>query len=50
MVAMNQIEAFGRRIGRECGAEKVRERIAMGETFMHEILTQGRILCEATNG
>jgi len=105
MVAMNQIEEFGRRIGREFGAEKVilfgsyaigapsadsdvdllvigsfpgrdvdtsveiqmklrpafpvdllvrtsekvRERIAMGDTFMKEILTQGRILYEAAN-
>ena len=103
MVAMNQIEAFGRRIGLEFGAEKVilfgsyargapstdsdvdllvigpfsgrsadrsveiqmklrpafpldllvrtpekvRERIAMGDTFMEEIVTQGRVLYEA---
>lgn len=106
MVAMNQIEEFGRRIGREFGAEKVilfgsyargvpspdsdvdllvigpftrrsadtsveiqmklrpafpvdllvrtsekvRQRIAMGDTFMQEILTQGRILYEAADG
>lgn len=106
MVAMNEIEQFGRRIGQECGAEKVilfgsyargapspdsdvdllvigpftgrnadtsveiqmklrpafpvdllvrtsekvRERIAMGDTFMREILTQGKVLYEAANG
>jgi predicted nucleotidyltransferase len=106
MAAMNQIEEFGRRIGREFGAEKVilfgsyaigapsadsdvdllvigpfpgrsadtsveiqmklrpafpvdllvrtpekvRERTAMGDTFMQEILTQGRVLYEAANG
>ena len=27
--------------------EKVRERIAMGDTFMEEIVTQGRVLYEA---
>ncbi len=103
MVAMNQIEEFGRRIGQEFGAqkvllfgsyargtitkdsdvdvlvigpfqgrsvdrsveirmkvrpgfpvdllvrtpEKVRERIEMGDTFMREILEQGRVLYEA---
>jgi predicted nucleotidyltransferase len=103
MVAMNEIEQFGRRIGSEFGAdrvilfgsyargtpspdsdvdllvigsfsgrnvdtsvaiqmklrppfpvdllvrtpEKVRERIAMGDTFMQEILTKGRVLYEA---
>ena len=105
MVAMNQIEEFGRRIGEEFDAEKVilfgsyargepsldsdvdllvigsftgrnadtsvaiqmklrpafpvdllvrtsetvRERIAMGDTFMREILTQGRVLYEAAD-
>jgi len=105
MVGMTRIEEFGRRIGREFGAEKVilfgsyargmptsdsdvdllvigpfsgrsvdtsvaiqmklrpgfpvdllvrtpakvRERIAMGDTFMQEVLTQGRILYEATD-
>jgi predicted nucleotidyltransferase len=105
MVAMNQIEEFGRRIGEEFGAdrvilfgsyargtpnpdsdvdllvigpfsgrsadksveiqmklrpafpvdllvrtpEKVRERIAMGDTFMQEILGQGRVLYEAAD-
>ena len=105
MVAMHQIEEYGRRIGREFGAEKVilfgshaqgtaardsdvdllvigpfpgrsvdtsveiqmklrpgfpvdllvrtpervRERIAMGDTFMQEVLTQGRILYEAAD-
>jgi predicted nucleotidyltransferase len=105
MVAMNQIEAFGRRVGEEFGAErvilfgsyaqgtptgdsdvdllvigpfsgrsadrsveiqmrlrpafpvdllvrtseKVRERIAMGDTFMEEIVREGRILYEATD-
>ncbi|MCJ7674847.1 MAG: nucleotidyltransferase domain-containing protein [Sedimentisphaerales bacterium] len=103
MVAMNQIEEFGRRIGQEFGAqkvllfgsyargtitedsdvdvlvigpfegrsvdksveirmklrpgfpvdllvrtpEKVRERIEMGDTFMREILEQGKVLYEA---
>ena len=105
MVAMNQIEEFGRRIGEEFDAErvilfgsyaqgsptadsdvdllvigpftgrsadtsveiqmklrpafpvdllvrtweKVRERIAMGDTFMQEILAEGRVLYEATD-
>jgi len=105
MVAMNQIEEFGRRIGEEFAAEKVilfgsyargnaspdsdvdllvigpfpgrsvdksveiqmklrpafpvdllvrtpekvRERIAMGDTFMQEVLRQGRILYEAAD-
>lgn len=105
MVAMNQIEEFGRRIGEEFGAErvilfgsyargtanvdsdvdilvigafpgrsvdtsvaiqmrlrptfpvdllvrtpeKVRERIAMGDTFMQEILRQGKTLYEAAD-
>jgi predicted nucleotidyltransferase len=105
MVAMNEIERFGRRIGQEFGAErvilfgsyargvpspdsdvdllvigpfvgrgadksveiqmklrpgfpidllirtpeKVRERIAMGDPFMQEIVAQGRILYEATD-
>lgn len=105
MVAMSQIEAFGRRIGEEFGAErvilfgsyarggasadsdvdllvigpfpersadtsvaiqmklrpgfpvdllvrtseKVRERIAMGDTFMQDILTHGRVLYEAVD-
>ena len=105
MVAMHQIEEYGRRIGREFGAEKVilfgshaqgtasrdsdvdllvigpfrrrgadtsveiqmklrpgfpvdllvrtpenvDERIAMGDTFMQEVLTQGRILYEAAD-
>jgi len=105
MVAMNEIEQFGRRIGEEFGAErvilfgsyargnanpdsdvdvlvigpfrgrsadksveiqmklrpafpvdllvrtpeKVRERLAMGDTFMQEILTQGRTLYEASD-
>jgi predicted nucleotidyltransferase len=105
MVAMSRIEEFGRRIGREFGAEKVilfgshargtpasdsdvdllvigpfsghgvdtsvavqmklrpgfpvdllvrtpekvRERIAMGDTFMQEILSQGIILYEAND-
>jgi predicted nucleotidyltransferase len=105
MVAMNEIEQFGRRIGQEFGAErvilfgsyargtpssdsdvdllvigpfsgrgvdksveiqmklrpgfpidllvrtpeKVRERIAMGDTFMRDVLAQGRILYEATD-
>ncbi len=30
--------------------EKVRERIAMGDTFMQEILSQGKILYEAADG
>ena len=103
MVAMNQIEEFGRRIGQEFGAQKVllfgsyargtitedsdvdvlvigpfegrsvdksveirmklrpgfpvdllvrtpdkvRERIKMGDTFMREILEQGKVLYEA---
>jgi predicted nucleotidyltransferase len=103
MVAMNQIEEFGRRIGQEFGAQKVllfgsyargtitedsdvdvlvigpfegrsvdksveirmklrpgfpvdllvrtpdkvRERIEMGDTFMREILEQGKVLYEA---
>jgi len=105
MVAMNQIEAFGRRIGEEFGAErvilfgshahgtpspdsdvdlliigpftgrsadtsveiqmklrpgfpvdllvrtpeKIRERIAMGDTFMEDVLRQGRVLYEAAD-
>ncbi len=105
MVAMNRIEEFGRRIGREFGAEKVilfgsyargtpapdsdvdllvigpftgrsvdtsvaiqmklrpgfpvdllvrtpekiRERIELGDTFMQEVLSQGRVLYEATD-
>ncbi len=105
MVAMNQIEEFGRRIGEEFGAEKVilfgsyarggssadsdvdllvigsfvgrsadtsvaiqmklrpafpvdllvrtsekvRQRIEMGDTFMQEILTHGKILYEAVD-
>lgn len=105
MVAMNRIEEFGRRIGREFGAEKVilfgsyargtpvpdsdvdllvigpfpgrsvdtsvaiqmklrpgfpvdllvrtpekiRERVELGDTFMQEVLTQGRVLYEATD-
>ena len=105
MVAMNEIERFGRRIGEEFGAErvilfgsyargnanpdsdvdllvigpfpgrsadksveiqmklrpafpvdllvrtpeKVRERIAMGDTFMQEVLRQGKTLYEAAD-
>jgi len=105
MVAMNQIEEFGRKIGEEFGAqrvilfgsyargnagpdsdvdilvigsfrgrsvdtsveiqmklrpafpvdllvrtpEKVRERIAMGDTFMQEVLRQGKTLYEAAD-
>jgi len=105
MVAMNQIEEFGRRIGEEFGAErvilfgshargdvradldvdilvvgrfegrsvdksveiqmklrpdfpvdllvrtpeKIDERIAMGDTFMKEILTEGRVLYEVND-
>jgi predicted nucleotidyltransferase len=105
MVAMNEIEQFGRRVGREFGAdrvvlfgsyargtpspdsdvdllvigsfrgrsvdtsveiqmklrpafpvdllvrtpEKIKERIAMGDTFMQDILTQGRVLYEAAD-
>ena len=105
MVAMNRIEAFGRRIGEEFGAErvilfgsyargtpspdsdvdlliigpftgrsadtsveiqmklrpgfpvdllvrtpeKIRERIAMGDTFMEDVLRQGRVLYEAAD-
>ncbi len=105
MVAMNEIEQFGQRIGHEFGAErvilfgsyargtpspdsdvdllvigpfrgrsadksveiqmklrpafpvdllvrtpeKVRERIAMGDTFMQEVVRQGRILYEAVD-
>jgi len=105
MVAMNQIEEFGRRVGEEFGAErvilfgshargavradsdvdilvvgrfegrsvdksveiqmklrpdfpvdllvrtpeKIDERIAMGDTFMKEILTEGRVLYEVND-
>jgi predicted nucleotidyltransferase len=105
MVAMNQIEEFGRRVGQEFGAEKVilfgsyargnanpdsdvdilvigsfegrsvdtsvkirmklrpefpmdllvrtpekvRERIEMGDSFLREILEQGKVLYEADN-
>jgi predicted nucleotidyltransferase len=106
MVAMNEIERFGRRIGEEFGAQKVilfgshaqrtpsqdsdvdllvigsfagrdvdasveiqmklrprfpinllartpeevRERIAIGDTFMEDILSRGRVLYEAADG
>lgn len=30
--------------------EKVRERIAMGDTFMEDILSRGRVLYEAADG
>ena len=51
MVAMNQIEEFGRRIGREFGAKKMIlfGSYTMGDMFMQEILTQGRVLYEATD-
>ena len=31
-------------------SEKVRERIAMGDTFMQEILTQGKVLYKTVDG
>ena len=47
MVAMNLIEELGQRIGSEFGAEKVDERLQMGDHFMRDIIEKGKVLYES---
>ena len=49
MVAMNEIQIFGENIGRQFSAEKVRQRLEMGDGFMRQILEEGKVLYEADN-